>query len=86
MNDHGFKVRALRIRDSESNTIFMDAPDWIQHTAENTNDKGETIVKFPAIMLDSLAIGRMVTFSAEDAIQKFNLTQNMYLFNQQIES
>ena len=60
---NGFKIESIRMRDGDTNTIFLDKPNWSAEVA-NVNDAGEIEVHLPAIMLKSKSIGRMIVFSS----------------------
>ena len=62
----------------------MDAPNWREITMEFGG--GEEIeVRFPGKMLASKTVARMITFSSKELIDKFTMTQNMFMHGQLIE-
>ena len=70
MEGRAFSVLSIRMRDAQTNEIFLDAPNW----GEQHDGPEESEVRFPAKMLKSLAVGRMIVFSSRDAVEKLSLT------------
>lgn len=62
----------LSIIDNESGEVFLDAPKW----GEEQKEIGEGVereVHFPADMLNSKQLSRMITFSSKEAVEAMSL-------------
>uniref|UniRef100_A0A7S3IPN4 GMP phosphodiesterase delta subunit domain-containing protein n=1 Tax=Strombidium inclinatum TaxID=197538 RepID=A0A7S3IPN4_9SPIT len=73
------------MRDSETGEIFMNAPNWGEEE-KNLDEENEREVHFPKKMLDSKTLGRMITFSSKQPIEKLSLAQKMYLHGNLVET
>ena len=73
----GIKIESLRMRDAEEAKIFLDEPNWPSHETKFA-EKEEIEVHFPANMLESKAISRMIVFSSKSEIKDLELAQKMY--------
>ena len=54
--------------------IYFENNTWEKFKSDNKNDRNETDVHLPSKMLSSLQVGRQVTFSTVEAIDKLSLT------------
>lgn len=60
------------MKDAESQKVYFDAPNWGEE-AKQIHEGEHREVRFPADMLRSKQLARMIVFSSKELINKFSL-------------